>query len=660
MNRLLLISLLCLAQTHAQDTACISPVIGQFRPLLHGDDSLVVDLGVGLYSLPVPWDYNGDGRTDLLVISGATCYEGFYCFENTGRRDEKTGMEIFAPAVRLGDGNRGPGNITPSYVQGRLRMLAPGLEFEDVLKNGLTKEVPLPVNKRIYTPSGRIRGNAWSYVDYDGDGRLDLVTGFGDWTDYGWSHAYDENGRWTAGPLHGFVYWLKNTGDNAKPVYAPAQKLQADGRDIDVFGNPSPQLADFRGTGKLDIICGEFLDGFTFFENIGTRTNPKYAPGRRLTHAGRPITMPAQMIQPVAYDWNKDGRMDLLVGEEDGRVAWMENTGRLIEIKDRSGRRVGEMPEFLPPRFFQQVADRVKFGCLTTPLCFDWDGDGLVDILSGNASGEIGFIKNLGGKTPRWARPEVLTAGGKPFRILAGYNGSIQGPAEAKWGYTNVGAGDWDGDGLPDIVINTIIGKVMWLRNVGTRRKPVLAAAQPVEVAWPGAPPKPDWNWWDPAPTELVVPWRTTACVIDLDKDGLSDLVSVDHEGYLAHFRQVMKDGRRVLLPGRRCLMLKTPAGVSPWLFGKGRNTFVLVDWDGDGRLDLLRNSSCANFCKNVSTKPDEWIFEDQGLLDRSVKQLSGHGSPPAAADWDGNAIPDLLLGAEDGFFYYLQHPRSR
>lgn len=660
MKRQLLITLFCLAHAHAQDVAYHSPVIGQFRPLLHGDDSLVTDLGVGLYSLPVPWDYNGDGRTDLLVISGATCYEGFYYFENTGRRDPKSGMEIFAPAVRLGEGNRGPGNITPSYVEGRLRMLAPGVEFEDVPKNGFTKEMPLPVSKRIYSPSGRIRGNAWSYVDYDGDGRLDLMAGLGDWTDYGWSHAYDENGRWTAGPLHGFVYWLKNTGDNTKPVYAPAQKLQADGRDIDVFGSPSPQVADFRGTGKLDILCGEFLDGFTFFENIGTRTSPKYAPGRRLTHAGRPITMPAQMIQPVAYDWNKDGRIDLLVGQEDGRVAWMENTGKRIELKDRSGKHVGEMPEFLPPRFFQQVADRVKFGCLTTPLCFDWDGDGLVDILSGNASGEIGFIRNLGGKPPRWARPEVLTSGGKPFRILAGYNGSIQGPAEAKWGYTHVGAGDWDGDGLPDLVINSIIGKVMWLRNVGTRRKPVLAAAQPVEVAWPGAPPKPDWNWWDPAPTELVIPWRTTACVIDLDKDGLSDLVSVDHEGYLAHFRQVKKNGRRVLLPGKRCILLKTPAGAAPWLFGKGRNTFAMIDWDGDGRLDLLRNSTCANFCKNVSTQPGEWIFEDQGSLDRSVKLLSGHGSPPAAADWDGNGVPDLLLGAEDGFFYYLQHPQGR
>ena len=31
------------------------------------------------------------------------------------------------------------------------------------------------------------------------------------------------------------------------------------------------------------LICGEFLDGFTFYENIGTRTQPKYAAGRRLT-----------------------------------------------------------------------------------------------------------------------------------------------------------------------------------------------------------------------------------------------------------------------------------------------------------------------------------------------------------------------------------------
>ncbi|NBS41955.1 hypothetical protein EBS80_04855, partial [bacterium] len=46
---------------------------------------------------------------------------------------------------------------------------------------------------------------------------------------------------------------------------------------------------DFRGTGKLDLICGEFRDGFTFYENIGTRTAPVYAAGRALVSAGVPV-----------------------------------------------------------------------------------------------------------------------------------------------------------------------------------------------------------------------------------------------------------------------------------------------------------------------------------------------------------------------------------
>ena len=41
---------------------------------------------------------------------------------------------------------------------------------------------------------------------------------------------------------------------------------------------PSPCFADFRGTGKLDLICGSFLDGFTWFENVGTPPNRGMRP----------------------------------------------------------------------------------------------------------------------------------------------------------------------------------------------------------------------------------------------------------------------------------------------------------------------------------------------------------------------------------------------
>ncbi len=646
----------------------------RFAPINYNNPALTVDLGVGLWGWPVPCDGNGDKHSDLIVVSGASPYKGTYYFENTGRKDPKTGADVFKKARRLSDGTN---DVTPSYTKEGLKVLTPGFEYPDFIKTGLEKKTPLPVAlKDIHVTAGRLRGNQWSYVDFDGDGKLDLIIGVGDWTDYGWDNAYDKNGRWTNGPLHGFVYVLKNTGTNEKPVYAEPQRLRADGREIDMYGMPSPVFADFRGTGKLDLICGEFVDGLTFFENIGTREKPQYANGQRLRYQGEPITMPLEMIVVTTYDWNRDDRPDLVVAQEDGRVAWLENTGKFVDISDNVGKWLARIPEFKPPVFFRQEADVVKFGVLTTPVSVDWDGDGLEDLLTGNAAGEFAFIKNLGGNPPKWAEPALLEAGGKPLRIMAGYNGSIQGPAESKWGYTNIGVGDWDGDGLADLVASTIFGKIIWYKNIGTKTAPKLAEAQPVKVAWPDVPAKPQWNWWNPAADELVVEWRCTPVVEDMDGDGINDLVTVDHEGYLAFYRQVEKNGERVLLPGERIFHIKGPAAfdaknelsktdgakdgplrLSDGYAGKsGRRTYTFVDWDGDGKRDLLVNSKNITFLRNISEKPGEWLFENMGPVDG--RKLAGHSTSPGIVDWNGDKVPDLLAGAEDGFFYYLENPR--
>jgi len=621
--------------------------------LEYNHPGLEADLGVGLWAWPLPMDYDGDGDLDLVVSCPDVPYNGTYLFENPGGGK----MPVFKPAVRI---DRGLRNVRVSYVDGEPRVLGPGVEYTDFTGRAFGKSEKLQVDPKVH--AGRLRANQWHYGDYDGDGRLDLIVGVGDWTDYGWDNAFNAEGKWTRGPLHGYVYWLRNTASNEQPRYEKPLRVTAGGKPVDVFGMPSPNFADFDRDGDLDLLCGEFTDGFTYFQNTGSRTEPRYAAGRRLTHDGKPLTMDLCMIVPVAVDWDGDGDVDLVVGEEDGRVALVEHTGKVLD----------GLPQFLPQKQFRQQAKYVKFGALVTPVGHDWDGDGDEDLVCGNTAGYIGFIENLdGGDPPKWAEPKYLQAGGKPIRIQAGYNGSIQGPCEAKWGYTTLSVADWDGDDLADLVVNSIWGDVLWYRNAGPRGAPGLEPARRVDMAWSGPPPKPAWTWWRPKQNQLATQWRTTPFVTDLNGDGLNDLVMLDHEGYLAFFRRAVRNGRRVLLPPERIFrgagasafdnkgkvrkagdgVLRLNDGAAG---GSGRRKFCLVDWDSDGKLDLLVNSSSVNFLRNVGKKPGEFVFRDEGLV-CSIR-LAGHTTSPTTVDWNRDGTPDLLIGAEDGYLYYAKN----
>ena len=633
--------------------------------LKYNNPGLVVDLGVGLWAWPLPMDFDGDGDLDLLVNCPDKPYNGVYFFENATGDTAKNKMPVLKPARRISAGVQ---NVQVSFVDGKPRVLSPGNEYPDFLKTGLAspKKLPLPANVH----PNKVRGNFWRCVDYDGDGAVDILVGADDWTDYGWDNAYDASGKWTNGPLRGFVYLARNCGTSEKPDYEKPAKVLADGKPVEVFGWPSPNFADFDGDGDLDLICGEFLDGFTYFENIGTRAAPKYAAGRRLIAPdGKPLAMDLEMITPVAVDWDKDGDEDLIVGDEDGRVAFIENTGKL---------RADHMPQFLPPKYFQQEADDVKCGALATPVGFDWDGDGDTDIVSGNTAGYIVFFENLSGKgveKPRWAAPRFLEADGKIIRIQAGTNGSIQGPCEAKWGYTTLSVADWDGDGRPDIVANSILGQVHWYRNTGTRKQPKLAPAQPIEVEWNGAQPTLAYGWRRPKGKALLTQWRTTPVAVDWNQDGLTDLVMMDQAGYLALFARAKATDQLVLQAPQRVLagenfsvtdsrhgavdkapgLIRLNSGVA----GKsGRRKLCVVDWDGDGRVDFLVNSANANFLKQTGARDGKFYFQDEGLLVQ--ENIEGHDVSPTTVDFNGDGVPDFLGGAEDGRFYYLRNPRTK
>jgi hypothetical protein len=617
--------------------------------LQYNHPGLTVDLGVGLWAWPLPMDFDGDGDLDLVVSCPDKPYNGTYFFENPGTNGQGK-MPVFKPGKRI---SKGMHNVRLSYVDGKPRVLTPGAEYPDFLNTGLEKPTKI-FNQANVHPNG-VRANEWHYADYDGDGIQDLLVAVEDWTHYVWDNAYDENGHWTNGMLNGFIYHLKNTGTNEAPVYDKAKLLTSANTTLNGFGMPSPTYTDFDGDGDFDLICGEFLDGFTYYQNTGTRQKPKFSLGKRLKSNGKYVRMDLEMITPVGIDWDKDGDTDLICGDEDGRVAFIENTGVLDDRK---------VPAFLPPVYFQQEAQDIKCGALATPVGIDWDGDGDDDIISGNTAGYIVFYENLSGPKvaePKWAAPRQLQADGKIIRIMAGANGSIQGPAEAKWGYTTINVNDWDNDGLPDIIANSILGKVHWYKNIGARKSPKLAAAQSIEVEWKdGVQPTLAWGWLRPEGKALLTQWRTTPVLVDWNKDGLTDLAMLDHEGYLSFFERQKQGGKLILLPPQRvfCNEQGEPLQFNKGIAGKsGRRKLTITDWDGDGAMDILINSANSEQWKQIGQKDGKWLFKNIGNV--SDRNIEGHDTSPTMVDFDGNGIKDLVIGAEDGRFYFLKNPRA-
>jgi hypothetical protein len=242
---------------------------------------------------------------------------------------------------------------------------------------------------------------------------------------------------------------------------------------------------------------------------------------------------------------------------------------------------------------------------------------------------------------------------------------------------------DWDGDGLPDLLLNSILGKVVWYQNIGTRQKPQLAAAQPVEVEWNGPQPTLAYGWLRPEGKALLTQWRTTPVAVDWNKDGLIDLIMLDQEGCLAFFERAKQDGKLILKHPQRVLCaaqevqapaaadkavkVKTPVAMKPGeplrlnagIAGKsGRRKICIMDWDKDGKLDILLNSANANFIRQTSSGDGKWFFTDMGLLIDA--NIEGHDVSPTTVDFNADGLPDFVGGAEDGHLYYLRNPQAK
>jgi hypothetical protein len=194
------------------------------------------------------FDANGDGRLDLYVASGSyvgsptspLLQDRLYINQGNGRfvRDARALPEMLTSksVVRVGDYN---GDGRPDlFVGGRLTPRKyPYPTRSYILRNdggGHFTDVTQQVAPMLIDPGGMITDAAW--VDFDGDGRLDLVT-VGEWMP---------------------IQFLKNEGNRFTDV------TQATGLPSDRGWWFSVATGDFDRDGRPDIVAGNLGLNYTY------------------------------------------------------------------------------------------------------------------------------------------------------------------------------------------------------------------------------------------------------------------------------------------------------------------------------------------------------------------------------------------------------------
>ena len=92
------------------------------------NNDITTDLGVGLWGIPIPVDFDSDGVNDLLVSCPDRPYKGIYYFRNIGTNTKP----LFEKAQKVYA--KGPNNIRVSGMPGKQQVLANGVLYEDFLR----------------------------------------------------------------------------------------------------------------------------------------------------------------------------------------------------------------------------------------------------------------------------------------------------------------------------------------------------------------------------------------------------------------------------------------------------------------------------------------------------------------------------------------------
>jgi len=243
-------------------------------------------------------------------------------------------------------------------------------------------------------------------------------------------------------------------------------------------------------------------------------------------------------------DYNLDGKKDLLIGSKEGKIALFINSG------------TEKAPVFSGYRFLKAEGNDIDVGTHAAPFMVDYNNDGAQDLLVGNGEGLLFYYANQGSSS-------------EPAFISSTILKDTDGLAIAVDSFCKPFVVDWDEDHKKDILLGSGSGTLLVYLNQGSDGEPIFSS--PISVEMGGE--------------ELTVGSFAAPFVADWNSDGKKDLLLGDGDGYV-HLYYNGAEGKPEFIKTEKVQLN------SQELMVEGTAVPFLIDWDQDGRKDLLLGSS--------------------------------------------------------------------